>query len=734
MFLLFFTIWTWNLVENSKPEQQIDGQEGYVQSIFDNQNVHKRLRRFARVPYSKTENRTWTWPDNTVKYHFEANTINEGNKTMIRNTLNELERKLGTMVNNPRKTCFRFIEEKAKDGVTISGKRDGCFVSETGYGGYGQVMFMAQKNPLCHLPKTVEHEFLHVLGLGHSHQRWDRNKYLGFPKDTHPTKNPLDFTHYGIPYDYKSIMHYSYLDVMVNRKKIDIIFKDESKKKLVGKGKSLSDGDIEVLRRMYGCSTQEQEFIQWPRNYCPEGSYVYGYRVLTHTDTAPNSMELICRQPNHKKETRRILSRSGSQGTWSQDVFCNGLDDPVIGFSVKKHSNRVDVKLLCKGGYQVSALSGNEKGFSHPRQMCPKDFAMVGLRTTDSGVEPLCMSYMTGIRVKCGEMLEQKRIFSVGYERQDVTRTQTPEECRAVCQKRTDCSHWIWHNHRTAQYSFLCGIITNIPEGAKIYKPDDRNLVSGSCTAHRVKCGKKLEHKNIFCVGCKRHDVARTQTPEECRAVCQKRTDCAHWIWHNERAAQYSNKCLVLINVPEEKHIYKGRDLNTVSGSCSDLQFWPDETHTWAPTPDYCPEGSYVYGYRVLTHTDTALNSLELICRQPNHNKETRRISSRSGSQGTWSQDVFCNGLNDPVIGFSVKEQSNREVGELNLIKDVKLVCKREYELLALSRSNKGSWQPIQRCNNGFAVVGLRTREEGALGEDDGATLSGVELVCMPYV
>jgi len=149
---------------------------------------------------------------------------------------------------------------------------------------------------------------------------------------------------------------------------------------------------------------------------------------------------------------------------------------------------------------------------------------------------------------------------------------------------------------------------------------------------------------------------------------------------------------------------------------------------------DYCPEGSYVYGYRVLTHTDTALNSMELICRQPNHNKETRRISSRSGSQGTWSQDVFCGGLDDPAIGFSAREQSHEDVGELNLIKDVKLICKGEHEVLARSKTNRVSWQPTQRCPHGFAVVGLRTREQGALGEHDGAALSGLELVCMPYV
>jgi len=95
-------------------------------------------------------------------------------------------------------------------------------------------MNLGQKNPLCHLPKSVEHEFLHVLGLGHSHQRWDRNEYLGFPKDWkyyNDTFNPLDFTHYGIPYDYESIMHYSYTDIIHNGKKVDIVFKDDSKKK-----------------------------------------------------------------------------------------------------------------------------------------------------------------------------------------------------------------------------------------------------------------------------------------------------------------------------------------------------------------------------------------------------------------------------------------------------------------------------------------------------------------------
>jgi len=224
---LFLTIWTWNLIEDSKAEQRtidgdIDMEEGDVPSTSEDQNVYKRVRRFARVPYSKTKNWTFTWPNNIVRYHFYDNTINEGNKTMIRNTLKDLERKLGTMVNNPGKNCFRFVEEKAKDGVKITGNTKGCSVSEVGYGGYGQVMNLGQINPLCHLPKSVEHEFLHVLGLGHSHQRWDRNEYLGFPKDWkyyNATFNPLDFTHYGIPYDYESIMHYSYTDIIHNGKK-----------------------------------------------------------------------------------------------------------------------------------------------------------------------------------------------------------------------------------------------------------------------------------------------------------------------------------------------------------------------------------------------------------------------------------------------------------------------------------------------------------------------------------
>jgi len=63
---------------------------------------------------------------------------------------------------------------------------------------------------------TITHEMLHTLGLGHEHQRPDRDDFVTVQFDKVQTGlernfNRLDetkWTTFGIPYDFGSVLHY----------------------------------------------------------------------------------------------------------------------------------------------------------------------------------------------------------------------------------------------------------------------------------------------------------------------------------------------------------------------------------------------------------------------------------------------------------------------------------------------------------------------------------------------
>jgi len=64
---------------------------------------------------------------------------------------------------------------------------------------------------------TITHEMLHTLGLGHEHQRPDRDDFVTvlFDKVRPGLEHNFDrlddtaFTTFGIPYDFGSVLHYS---------------------------------------------------------------------------------------------------------------------------------------------------------------------------------------------------------------------------------------------------------------------------------------------------------------------------------------------------------------------------------------------------------------------------------------------------------------------------------------------------------------------------------------------
>ena len=167
---------------------------------------------------------------------------------------------------------------------------------------------------------------------------------------------------------------------------------------------------------------------------------------------------------------------------------------------------------------------------------------------------------------------------------------------------------------------------------------------------------------------------------------------------------------------------------------------WEGHWGEWAASPEFCPEGSFVYGFKLQSEKkqggsedDSALNSIELHCRKPNSAFKTKSISSSKGFWGDWGSTAWCTS-DKPVDGFKVQEEPKQGEDDDSSLNNIALYCKDETAAKHASvNTNWGSWKPVQRCPDGFAVVGLKTRVENKQGDGDDTALNGLELYCQRY-
>ncbi|KAK4881122.1 hypothetical protein RN001_004441 [Aquatica leii] len=150
-------------------------------------------------------NETMRWPLGIVPYR-------------ISNQYNFIQRYAiwRAMVTFEKEACIRFIEKTKhhKDWVLISRRRYGCYSSIGRIGGRQTVNL---EPPNCLRCGTIMHELMHVIGFDHEQARYDRDEHIDvITENIHESmKYNFDkcsieeFTDFGLPYDYVSLMHYS---------------------------------------------------------------------------------------------------------------------------------------------------------------------------------------------------------------------------------------------------------------------------------------------------------------------------------------------------------------------------------------------------------------------------------------------------------------------------------------------------------------------------------------------
>jgi len=224
------------LSEDQLPEKMRKKTGGEKAGLFRNGKVNRRYR----------------WP-NKILYYRLTGRFSSWQRQWIEETLRRLERKIGS-------NCVKFRRRNRRYAVRI--RQEGSKCSATvGYvrSRTGQRMSLGRG---CWGRGTIMHEFLHSLGIHHTQNRWDRDKYVQVNKwNVHPDnkhnfeeqpKREADF--FGLPYDYDSVMHYRGSDFARNPNIRTIVTKDWRKQSRIGQRRRLSEGDVRLIRKMYQCN------------------------------------------------------------------------------------------------------------------------------------------------------------------------------------------------------------------------------------------------------------------------------------------------------------------------------------------------------------------------------------------------------------------------------------------------------------------------------------------------
>lgn len=178
----------------------------------------------------------WT---NRILYYRVAS----GYANSVDSALANLQSRLGN--------CVRFQKRTNERNYVEVFNGSGCW-SYVGMSGGRQQMSLQTNG--CYSTGTIQHEFIHALGLYHEQSRADRDSYVSIHWGNIGSTQCHNFYKQGsLPsgfpaYDYRSIMHYTSGSFSCNGR-YTITTRSGG---TVG-GNSLTSLDIAKIRRLYGC-------------------------------------------------------------------------------------------------------------------------------------------------------------------------------------------------------------------------------------------------------------------------------------------------------------------------------------------------------------------------------------------------------------------------------------------------------------------------------------------------
>ncbi|KAI6237026.1 Astacin-like metalloendopeptidase [Aphelenchoides besseyi] len=229
------------------------------------------------------ENFGRAWPtDQPIRYMFDPQ-LSPTEQGYIQRAINEIQ----------SKTCVRF--------QAVSSRPAGNYIyySKWTVGGFCGLSHIGMKTPSPNLIYlsfncgnewgVALHETLHALGLNHEQLRGDRDQFITInwenvdPRqyDFFALADSREFTSYGVPYDYGSVMHYNRF---INTQKpgqptMTAKVNPNTNNNLMGQRQGMSQNDVLIVRKMYcvpGCPSDQNVFCgAWATSgYCGSSKWL----------------------------------------------------------------------------------------------------------------------------------------------------------------------------------------------------------------------------------------------------------------------------------------------------------------------------------------------------------------------------------------------------------------------------------------------------------------------------
>ncbi|XP_057291267.1 zinc metalloproteinase nas-6-like [Hydractinia symbiolongicarpus] len=198
--------------------------------------------------FSSTSKKNKLWPNGVVPYTVNSDLARES----------EFKREFDIAIAQYHKyTCLRFKKRTNEGGYINFYKGGGCS-SPVGYGGRRNGVSLSKG---CWWRTTIMHEIAHSLGFHHEQSRPDRDNYVKIlthnihsgTEHNFRKQNSYDVDSKGTPYDYLSMMHYSW-NAFGKDQRMTIQTKDQSMQYEIGQDEGFSHIDIEQINRLYGCT------------------------------------------------------------------------------------------------------------------------------------------------------------------------------------------------------------------------------------------------------------------------------------------------------------------------------------------------------------------------------------------------------------------------------------------------------------------------------------------------
>jgi len=181
---------------------------------YEDDNILPWLRDSEGSDYSMADHSYPGWKDNVVPVDFDEETMRPDEIAIVKEVHKEMSKKI---------SCIRFVpyskkDTKHKTKLLVTKEPEGNGKSATVYdlGQEGQWMKIKFYN-ITDTPynrMVLTHESLHVLGMGHTIKRKDRDKYIKLIDENITPEKKAQYAIcercdlQDIPYDCSSIMHY----------------------------------------------------------------------------------------------------------------------------------------------------------------------------------------------------------------------------------------------------------------------------------------------------------------------------------------------------------------------------------------------------------------------------------------------------------------------------------------------------------------------------------------------